>query len=256
MERRDGHSLLAARHSLLHVGTARPFPNRQGGTADDAERSCRTGWRACRGAPVRGAVRRHSACLSPVRPDRGSRSPSPASAGVARSRSARPPAGSALAVGLAVRGRRARCSRWCLPFRPRGRQWSPRDRRRPATAAVWRPAGLVLAHATAAVAIGVIGIGTVAGFDPEALTTELTTALVDWAARVNPGPGDPPTAEASHRWSASMLCCCRRRRDSRHRDGGLGLYLGAKSVGFSGRLKRPVEPLWTITLPTAVPSGW
>jgi hypothetical protein len=33
----------------------------------------------------------------------------------------------------------------------------------------------------------------------------------------------------------------------------LDLYLGARAASFSDRLKRPVEPMWTLALPPAVP---
>src|SRR6266699_1022123 len=46
---------------------------------------------------------------------------------------------------------------------------------RPApTGKAWQPAGIVLANAAVAVALGVIAMGLVVGFDPPALTREIT----------------------------------------------------------------------------------
>jgi hypothetical protein len=120
----------------------------------------------------------------------------------------------------------------------------------------WRPSGLVLAHAAVVLAIGIIGVGVLAGFDPEALTQEITKALVDWAATVNPGPDPAPTAAdvaplvrlnvALLPATIGILAMAMV---------ALDLYLGARSVGFSERLKRPVEPIWALALPAAVPAA-
>jgi hypothetical protein len=120
----------------------------------------------------------------------------------------------------------------------------------------WRSPGLVLAHAAAASALGVIGVGAIAGFNPETLTQEITKALVDWAATVNPGPGPAPTAAdvaplvrlnvALLPATVGILAMAMV---------ALGLYLGARSVAFSERLRRPLDPLWTVSLPAAVPAA-
>ena len=120
----------------------------------------------------------------------------------------------------------------------------------------WWPAGFVLANAAAAVAVGVILIGVVVGFDPPALTQEITQAMAEWAATVNPGPGDPPTAadlEPLVRLNVTLLPAT---------IGIIGvgmvaldLYLAEKSVRFSDLLRRPEEAMSTIAVPALVPAA-
>jgi len=123
------------------------------------------------------------------------------------------------------------------------------------TGNVWWPTGIVLANAAAAVAIGVIVLGLAIGFDPPDLTREITAAMADWAASVNPGPGAPPTAadlEPLVRLNVTLLPAT---------IGIFGvamvvldIYLAEKSVRFSDRLRRREESAWTISLPRAVPA--
>src|SRR4051812_43982648 len=118
------------------------------------------------------------------------------------------------------------------------------------TGNAWWPAGMVLANAAAAVAIGVIALGLVIGFDPPELTREITAAMADWAASVNPGPGAPPTAadlEPLVRLNVALLPAT---------VGIIGvamvvldIYLAEKSVRFSDRLRRREESAWTVALP-------
>jgi hypothetical protein len=119
----------------------------------------------------------------------------------------------------------------------------------------WRPIGRVLAHAAGALALGVLAIGLLVGFDPPTLTKEITDALVEWAASANTGPGTPPTAAdvaplvslnvalmpATVAFMGLMMVA-------------IDLYLAVKSVGLSDRLRRPTESLWAIELPRAVPA--
>jgi hypothetical protein len=113
----------------------------------------------------------------------------------------------------------------------------------------------VLTNAAAAVAVGIIATGIVIGFDPAVLVGEVTAAMVDLAASVNPGPGAAPTAadlEPIVRFNVAILPASAAIM-------GLAvvvldLYLGALSVRFSDRLKRPDERMWSVALPAAVPA--
>ena len=113
----------------------------------------------------------------------------------------------------------------------------------------WYPLGRLLAHAALAVAIGIVVVGIVIGFDPDALAAELTDALVDWMATA-PGAAVPPTAAEVAPFarfnvaalpftvSALLLIIV-----------VFNLWLGSRIAATSGRLPRPRERLWTAVLP-------
>jgi hypothetical protein len=104
------------------------------------------------------------------------------------------------------------------------------------------------------VALGVVAIGVLVGFDPAMMIQEITSAMVEWAAEVNAGPGAPPTAaeiEPIVTLNVTLLPAI---------FALLGvlmvvadIYLGALSVRFSDRLKRTAEEMSTVSLPPAVP---
>lgn len=118
----------------------------------------------------------------------------------------------------------------------------------------WFPMGKILLHGAAATAIGLIVVGIIIGYDPEAMTTEITAALSVWLAQA-PDGGVPPTAaelEPFVRFNVVAMPFT---------TGALlviifvlNLWLAARIAEASGRLRRPRERLWTAVLPTeAVP---
>jgi hypothetical protein len=116
---------------------------------------------------------------------------------------------------------------------------------------------VVLAHTAGALAIGVLAIGVLIGFNPAALTEEMSQALIEWAASANSGVMTPPTAADV----APMVSLYVALLPATIALMGmamvvLDLYLGAKSVGFSERMKRTLEPLWTLSLPVSIPAGF
>ncbi len=121
----------------------------------------------------------------------------------------------------------------------------------------WRPLGRVLAHTAVALGLGVVVIGLVVGFDPAQLTTEITNALVEWAAAGNVEGVTPPTAaDIAPLVSINVLLMPATVTVMGLIMVVVDLYLAAKSVGVSERFKRPAESLWTIALPAAIPAGF
>lgn len=120
--------------------------------------------------------------------------------------------------------------------------------------AEWFPIGRILLHGAGATALGLIIVGVIIGYDPQAMTTEITAALAEWLAR-SPDGGPPPTPAELEPFvrfnvvampftTGSLLVIIF----------VLNLWLGARIAEASGRLARPRERLWTAVLPTeAVP---
>jgi hypothetical protein len=116
----------------------------------------------------------------------------------------------------------------------------------------WFPFGRMLAHAAVAVAIGLIVIGFLIGFDPATITTAMTDALVEWFAG-QPDLGQAPTREelepfvqvnvVALPYTAAAIALIILVVD---------LWLGGMVTRASGRLTRPREPLWTASLPSSV----
>jgi hypothetical protein len=121
----------------------------------------------------------------------------------------------------------------------------------------WRPLGLVLAHTACALAIDVLALGVLVGFNPPALTDEITQALIEWAASANPDTTAAPTAADVAplvRLYVALLPATVAIMGMAMVV--LDLYLGAKSVGFSERMKRTLQPLWTLSLPVSIPAAF
>ncbi len=118
----------------------------------------------------------------------------------------------------------------------------------------WFPIGRILLHGAAATALGLIVVGFIIGYDPQAMTTEITAALAEWLAEA-PDGGPPPTAAELEPFvrfnvvampftTGTLLVIIF----------VLNLWLGARIAEASGRLARPRERLWTAVIPTeAVP---
>lgn len=118
----------------------------------------------------------------------------------------------------------------------------------------WFPMGRILLHGAVATAVGLIVVGVIIGYDPEAMTTEITAALSEWLAQSPDGgpPLTPAELEPFVRFNVvampfttgSLLVIVF----------VLNLWLAARIAEASGRLARPRERLWTAVLPTeAVP---
>ena len=119
-----------------------------------------------------------------------------------------------------------------------------------AGSAEWFPLGRLLAHAAVAVSIGVVIVGIIIGFDPDALAADMTDAFLEWMAQ-SPGAAAPPTAAEVAPFvrfnvdalpftvSALLLIVV-----------VFNMWLGAKVAAMSGRLRRRQEPLWTAVLPS------
>ncbi len=113
----------------------------------------------------------------------------------------------------------------------------------------WYPLGRLLVHLAGAVAIGVVLVGVLIGFDRATMGPEITQALVDLFSTVQSG-GKPPTAIevapfvqfylAIMPFSVTAILVFMLTFD---------LWLAALVARMSGRLQRPRETLWGVDLP-------
>lgn len=114
----------------------------------------------------------------------------------------------------------------------------------------WFPIGRILVHAAAAVAIGLAVIGFMLGFNPETVAAGMVDALSEWlAARpdIEPIPSREEialfvrlnVALLPYTLAAIALIVL-----------VVDLWLAGLVTRASGRLARPRERLWTVTLPT------
>jgi large-conductance mechanosensitive channel len=127
---------------------------------------------------------------------------------------------------------------------------------RPAAAAAlpdapreWYPLGRLLVHLAVAVAIGVVLVGILIGFNRETMTPEITQALVQLFSAVQ-STGTPPTAAeikpfvhfylAIMPFSVTAILVFILTFD---------LWLAAVVARASGRLQRPRETMWSVVLP-------
>jgi hypothetical protein len=121
----------------------------------------------------------------------------------------------------------------------------------------WRPLGDVLTHAAAAMALAVVAVGLIIGYDPPALTTDITAALVDLAASANTGAGPlPTTADLQPLVAINVLLMPASVAIIGLAVVVLDVYLAARSVRLSGGLKRPEENLSSVAVPVGVPAGF
>ncbi|MCB1499151.1 MAG: hypothetical protein KDK07_05070 [Bauldia sp.] len=126
--------------------------------------------------------------------------------------------------------------------------WLSRDNG-PSGASEWFPIGRILFQATAIIAVGVVVVGFIVGYDPETLAAEVTTALVDWLAQA-PDASAPPSAAdlapfvrlnvAAMPFTVAAMVVIIFVFD---------LWLAARIAEASGRLSRPRDRLWTAVLP-------
>jgi len=119
----------------------------------------------------------------------------------------------------------------------------------------WYPLGRLLLHAAIAVAIGIVVVGVLVGYDPAQTVEEITAMFVDWLAQGN-SANSPPTAadiEPFVRLNVALL-------PSTLAILALAmvifdLWLAALVARMSGRLHRPQERLWMASLPNSALFG-
>ncbi len=113
----------------------------------------------------------------------------------------------------------------------------------------WYPSGRLLLAAAFAVTGGLWIVGAVIGFDPQALVHEMTAALTQWIAAANPA-GDAPTAaeiEPFARLNVALLPFIS--AVVALVVVVVDLWLAAIVTRASGRLQRPRDRIWMVTLP-------
>lgn len=113
----------------------------------------------------------------------------------------------------------------------------------------WYPLGRMLVHLVGAVAIGIVLVGIVIGFDHAAMTSAVTQALLQLFSGMQ-ADGPPPTAGelrlfvnvylAVMPFTVAALLVAMLTFD---------LWLAAVVARASGRLQRPRERLWSVELP-------
>jgi hypothetical protein len=113
----------------------------------------------------------------------------------------------------------------------------------------WFPLGRLLIHAAAAVAIGLLVIGYLVGFNPERMTSEMADALSEWMASQPNLDSVPSRGEiepfvrlnvAALPYTLAALALIILVFD---------IWLAGLVTRTSGRLPRPRERLWTVSLP-------
>jgi len=132
----------------------------------------------------------------------------------------------------------------------------PKDANSPASGSEWFPLDRLLLHVTLAVGIGLAIAGVVMGYDPEGIAREATVALLAFLSEVQ-SANPPPTEETIAPFvrlyvgllpftgAVFMVAVIT-----------FNLWLGAWVARASGRLARPAERLWTVTLPNEVLAGF
>lgn len=113
----------------------------------------------------------------------------------------------------------------------------------------WFPIGRILVHAAAAVAIGLAIVGVLVGYDPESMTVAMIDALSQWLASrpdLEPIPSREEiepfirlnVALLPYTLAAIALVIL-----------VVNMWLAGLVTRASGRLARPGERLWTVSLP-------
>jgi len=115
----------------------------------------------------------------------------------------------------------------------------------------WFPLGRLLLHTSAAAVLGLTIIGIVIGYDPQQIAVDMTDALSEWLA-VNPDLQTVPTREEiepfvrlnvaalPYTLAAIVLVIL-----------VVNLWFAGWVTQTSGRLARPHERLWTVSLPAS-----
>ena len=113
----------------------------------------------------------------------------------------------------------------------------------------WYPLGRLLVHLAGAVAIGVVVVGVLIGFNRETMTAEFTQVLINLSAAMQ-ATGTPPTAAeiaplarlyiAVMPFTVTAMLLFILTFD---------LWLAAVVARASGRLQRPRDRMWSVDLP-------
>jgi len=113
----------------------------------------------------------------------------------------------------------------------------------------WFPFGRILFQGSLVVAGGLIVSGLLIGLDQKALAEDISATLGEWVAQ-SPQPGAPPSPAdvdyfvrftlAALPFTMSALTVTMQ---------VFNLWLAARIAAASGRLLRPLEPMWTTALP-------
>jgi hypothetical protein len=142
---------------------------------------------------------------------------------------------------------------WLTRLAGMSRSADPDD---PASNAEWFPLGRLLLHTALAVAIGLVAVGFVTGYDPAIVATEASRALLDFMGEAPMGEPQPtPESIAPFvdlyvailpftlaMFMVAVLV--------------FNLWLGALTARKSGRMVRPAERLWTIVAPNELMIGF
>jgi len=116
--------------------------------------------------------------------------------------------------------------------------------------AEWFPIGRILFHGAAATAVGLVVVGVIIGYDPAAMTTELTAALTEWLAAAPDGGAPPSAAELEPFVRFNVLAMPFTTGALLVIIFAVNLWLASRIAEASGRLARPREPMWTAVLPS------
>lgn len=117
----------------------------------------------------------------------------------------------------------------------------------------WFPIGAILFEGAIAAATGVIVIGMLVGYDPDALAEEMTAQLVEWLAESPDAVGLPAAEQlapfvrfniAAMPYTLSAILIVVQ---------VFNMWLGSRIAEASGRMQRPRLPLWTAALPGRAP---
>lgn len=130
------------------------------------------------------------------------------------------------------------------------------DAGNPASGVEWYPLGRLLLHAALAVAISLVAIGVITGYDPAIVAREATVTLLQFmedAQSAEPVPTPEAIAPFVDLYVAILPFTL-----------GMfmvavivfNLWLGALTARASGRMARPAERLWTVSPPNEILIGF
>jgi hypothetical protein len=130
----------------------------------------------------------------------------------------------------------------------------PVDEAQPEGRREWYPLGRLLLHTALAAAVGLVLAGVIAGFDPATLATEMVDAFAKW---LGGSTATPPTREqiegfvnfniAAMPVTVAVILVAVL---------VFNLWLAAWIARRSGRLARPADRLWSVSMPRETLAGF
>jgi hypothetical protein len=130
----------------------------------------------------------------------------------------------------------------------------PVDESNPDGPRQWYPTGRLLLHAALAAAIGLVLVGVIVGFDPKRLAARMVESLAEWLSAESAAPPDRGQIAAFVDFNikvmpitVAILTVAILVFD---------LWLAAWIARMSGRVTRPAERLWTVSLPQGTMIGF